>query len=201
MGRSQETQKRRREILGAALGAFHDHGYEKTTLADIRDRAGASIGSIYHHFSGKEQIFAALYLDAIADSQAFGLRALRGAENLEEGVRELVRSYLRWVKGHRELAAFVLSMRRTEFMQETERELDRMNGEFRVELEAWWAERDDAQVWRVTPDVLFAVLIGPSEEFARRWLRGKTSTSLRRAADILAEAAWLSLSALRSVKP
>jgi len=201
MGRSQETRKRRREILDAALGAFHDQGYEKTTLADIRDRAGASIGSIYHHFSGKEQIFAALYLDAIANTQAFGLRALRRAENLEDGVRALVGSYLRWVKGHRELAAFVLSMRRTEFMPETERELDRMNGEFRVALEAWWAERDDAQVWRVAPDLLFAVLIGPSEEFARRWLRGKTRTSFRHAADILAEAAWLSLDALRSGKP
>ena len=63
------------------------------------------------------------------------------------------------------------------------------------------AERDDAQVWRVAPDLLFAVLIGPSEEFARRWLRGKTRTSFRHAADILAEAAWLSLDALRSGKP
>ena len=73
MGRTENTEKRRREILAAALHCFDAHGYEKTTLADIRDGARASIGSIYHHFQDKEQIFAALNLEAIAPTQAFSL--------------------------------------------------------------------------------------------------------------------------------
>ncbi len=200
MGRTENTEKRRREILAAALHCFDAHGYEKTTLADIRDGARASIGSIYHHFQDKEQIFAALYLEAIAATQAFSLRALRRADNLEAGVRALVRSYLRWVHGHRELAGFVLTMRRAEFMQTADEELERMNREFRAELDTWLLECNSRQLPQIPPDLLWAVLIGPSEEFARRWLRGKTSTSLRRAADTLAEAAWRSLNGLRTIE-
>ena len=200
MGRTENTEKRRREILAAALHCFDAHGYEKTTLADIRDGARASIGSIYHHFQDKEQIFAALYLEDIAATHAFCLRALRRADNLEAGVRALVRSYLRWVHGHRELAGFVLTMRRAEFMQTADEELERMNREFRAELDTWLLECNSGQLPQIPPDLLWAVLIGPSEEFARRWLRGKTSTSLRRAADTLAEAAWRSLNGLRTIE-
>jgi AcrR family transcriptional regulator len=201
MGRAENTLRRRREILEAALACFHVLSYEKTTLADISDRANASIGSIYHLFAGKEQLFSALYLEAIAETQAFSLRALHRAKSAEDGVRALVRSYLRWVSRNRELAGYLLTMRRAEFMREAEPELERRNAAFRGELGRWYATR---QAGRELPDIgtdlLLAILIGPSEEFARRWLRGKTTTSLRDAGDTLATAAWLSLRGLRKVQ-
>jgi hypothetical protein len=49
-------------------------------------------------------------------------------------------------------------------------------------------------------DLTLALLLGPSEDFARRWLRGKTTTPLRRAADELAGAAWASLHQLAARK-
>ena len=38
-----------------------------------------------------------------------------------------MRSYLRWVSQNRELAGYLLTMRRAEFMSEVEVELERMN--------------------------------------------------------------------------
>jgi len=38
-------------------------------MADIRVRARASIGSIYHHFRSKEQLAAALYVEGLRDYQ------------------------------------------------------------------------------------------------------------------------------------
>ena len=198
MGRADNTLRRRREILDAALACFHVLSYEKTTLADISDHANASIGSIYHLFSGKEQLFSALYLEAIAEAQAFGLRALHRAKSPEEGVRALVRSYLRWVSKNRELAGYLLTMRRAEFMSEAAPELERMNAAFRGEFGHWFATRQAGrELPAIATDLLLAILVGPSEEFARRWLRGKTTTSLRDAGDTLATAAWLSLRGLR----
>ncbi len=198
MGRADKTLRRRREILDAALACFHVLSYEKTTLADISDRANASIGSIYHLFAGKEQLFSALYLEAIGEAQAFGLRALHRAKSPEEGVRALVRSYLRWVSKNRELAGYLLTMRRAEFMSEAEPELERMNAAFRREFGRWFATRQAGrELPTIATDLLLAILVGPSEEFARRWLRGKTTTSLRDAGDTLATAAWLSLRGLR----
>jgi AcrR family transcriptional regulator len=197
MGRAENTLRRRREILEAALVCFHALGYEKTTLSDISETAGASIGSIYHLFTSKEQLFAALYLEAIAASQDATIRALRRARNAEEGVRALVCSYLRWVSRNRELAGYLLTMRRAEFMSEAEPELDRLNAAFHDALRGWIEERraDDA-LPDVDLDLVLAILGGPTQDFARRWLVGQTSTSLREASETLARAAWLSLSGL-----
>jgi AcrR family transcriptional regulator len=195
--REESTLARREEILRAALECFHDLGYERTTIDTIKARAKVSTGSIYHHFSSKEQLFAALYLDAIRDAQAFGLRALRQAKSGEQGVRALVGSYLRWISREPKKAAFLLTMRRAEFMGEVEAELEALNHEFRTTLADWM----DQHVGRgrlplAKMDVLMALLVGPSEEFARRWLRGKTSTSLKESAALLGDAAWNALRAL-----
>ena len=53
---------RKQEILQAALACFTEFGVEATTIEMIRDRSGASIGSVYHHFGNRERIIAALYL-------------------------------------------------------------------------------------------------------------------------------------------
>ena len=63
MSRERASERRKREILEAALACFGELGYEKTTLAEIRARSEASTGSIYHHFRSKEHLFAALYLE------------------------------------------------------------------------------------------------------------------------------------------
>ena len=201
MGRADNTRRRKREILDAALSCFHVLSYEKTTLADISANANASIGSIYHLFAGKEQLFAALYVDAIADAQTFSLRALRRAKSAEDGVRALVRSYLRWVSKNRELAGYLLTMRRAEFMSDAEPDIERMNAAFRLEFKSWLATSGaNRELPAIGTDMLLAILVGPSEEFARRWLRGKTTTSLRAASDTLAKAAWLSLCGLRELQ-
>lgn len=198
MGRAENTERRRREILDAALACFDALGYEKTTVADISAHADASIGSIYHLFPGKEQLFAALYLEAIGESQRYCMRALRRAKGLEQGVHALVRSYLRWVSRSRELAGYLLTMRRAEFMSEAEVELERMNARFRNELRGWLEEQHaERELPPIGMDVLLAILVGPSQDFARRWLGGSTTTSLRDAGDLLAKSAWLSLRGLR----
>jgi AcrR family transcriptional regulator len=192
MVRTDDTRRRRAEILTAALACFEAEGYERTTLWKVRDRSGASIGSIYHHFGSKEEIFAALYLEAVADSQAAALRALRRADNLGDGVRALVRSYLRWVDRHRARAAVVLTLRRAELAAAAEARLEAMNEAFHAEVRTRLDALDEG-LPDGPLDVLFASLVGPSEAFARRWLRGGTTTSLRRAADLLADAAARSL--------
>jgi AcrR family transcriptional regulator len=195
--REESTSARRAEILGAALECFQELGYEKTTIADIKARAQVSTGSIYHHFSSKEQLFAELYLEAIRDTQAFSLRALKSAKSAEEGVRALVGSYLRWVRREPEKATFLLTMRRAEFMGEVEAELEALNHELRKALAEWTEQhvrRGELPLLKM--DVLMALLVGPSEDFARRWLRGKASTSLKESADLLGDAAWSALRAL-----
>ena len=47
---------RRTQIIEAAIDCFLDHGYTNTSMSDIIKASGLSSGSIYSHFSGKEDI-------------------------------------------------------------------------------------------------------------------------------------------------
>src|ERR671927_1577819 len=91
---------RRREILDAALEVFTERGYHRAGIEEIRDRSGASIGSIYHHFGGKEEIAAALYVEGMADYQRSLSETVRATSGAEALVREMVRNHLRWVRAN-----------------------------------------------------------------------------------------------------
>ena len=47
---------RRAQILEAAISCFLEKGYTNTSMSDIIKASGLSSGSIYSHFSGKEDI-------------------------------------------------------------------------------------------------------------------------------------------------
>ncbi len=115
--RARATDRRKRDILRAALRCYAELGYEKTTMADICEASGASIGSVYHHFKSKDQLFAALYLDGIRRTQEVALEALLPERDPERGGVRLVSSYLEWVRANRRLASYLLTLRRAEFME------------------------------------------------------------------------------------
>jgi len=47
-------------VLDAALELFSTQGYRATTLRQIAERAGLSVGNIYHHFPNKDAIYQRL---------------------------------------------------------------------------------------------------------------------------------------------
>src|SRR5450755_2843208 len=57
-GRTAQTQ---RALLDAAREVFAEQGFSDASIADVVDRAGSSVGSLYHHFGGKSELFIALW--------------------------------------------------------------------------------------------------------------------------------------------
>ena len=47
-------------ILEAALDVFREHGYERTPVRMIAERAGVPISTLYAHIKGKEELFLEL---------------------------------------------------------------------------------------------------------------------------------------------
>src|ERR1700692_544606 len=105
--RKQASGYRKHEILDAALRCFLKHGVEATTIEQIRQASGASLGSIYHHFGSKEAIALAVYAGAVQEYQAHVLQQLRAANSAQAGVRAMVTAHLEWNEANANLSLYL----------------------------------------------------------------------------------------------
>ncbi len=76
MQREEKSERSRRQVLDAALYLFAHQGFRATSVREIAERAGVSIGNLYHHFADKEAIFKALLAELweITESPRFPFR-------------------------------------------------------------------------------------------------------------------------------
>lgn len=101
-GKTRKKQIRgeytRLSLLEAATQLFAKNGYEGTSIKMMTNAAGASVGSFYHHFKDKADIFA-----QVVDSGSIAMRRfLREVRNLPLGVSIEERAY----KAHSALLDF-----------------------------------------------------------------------------------------------
>jgi AcrR family transcriptional regulator len=80
-----KRQRRRTEILHAALHAFRQRGYHVTTLDDIAEQLGVRKTALYHYFPDKEAILYACHRESLAELS----RILTGARALDTAVERL----------------------------------------------------------------------------------------------------------------
>ena len=71
---------RRQQILAAAQRCFTRNGFQATSMADIFAEAGLSAGSVYSHFTGKDEIITAIADDVIDTITATAGAALAGGQ-------------------------------------------------------------------------------------------------------------------------
>jgi AcrR family transcriptional regulator len=106
--RTDATQLR---ILDAATEVFSARGFSAATMADIVEHSGASIGSIYHHFGGKKELFLAIYDRLSADVELRVTEAARDATELDsqQAFASHVRAYLQAIWENRRAAMMMAS--------------------------------------------------------------------------------------------
>lgn len=59
--RARQAEATRTLLIEVATRNFTEHGYAETSIDDIIQQAGVARGALYHHFSGKEALFRAVY--------------------------------------------------------------------------------------------------------------------------------------------
>lgn len=84
---AQRTESTRARLLQVARRMFAAHGYQAVPAEDLVREAGLTRGALYHHFGGKDGLFAALYeqiqqevtarIDTAADREPDAWSALR----------------------------------------------------------------------------------------------------------------------------
>jgi AcrR family transcriptional regulator len=104
----------RAALLAAARQVFAAAGFMEANIADVVARAGASVGSLYHHFGGKAELYLAVFEDYQARQEERAATAVRAAR--AEGVGDPIelfiagaRAYLHGCWEERDLARLFLT--------------------------------------------------------------------------------------------
>jgi AcrR family transcriptional regulator len=65
--RDRQAAATHEHLVTVARERFTEQGYAATSIEDIVQRAGVAKGALYHHFSGKDALFRAVYDAVLAD--------------------------------------------------------------------------------------------------------------------------------------
>ncbi|MGI5164557.1 TetR/AcrR family transcriptional regulator [Spirillospora sp. CA-253888] len=69
----------RQALLSAAQRVFADRGYADAGIAEIVERSGISVGSLYHHYGGKAGLYLALYEELSGEQEKRAAEAVAAA--------------------------------------------------------------------------------------------------------------------------
>jgi AcrR family transcriptional regulator len=59
--KAEQAQETRALLIVAARELFGERGYSGTSIEDVAERVGVTIGALYHHFRDKRALFQAVY--------------------------------------------------------------------------------------------------------------------------------------------
>jgi AcrR family transcriptional regulator len=182
---------RKDDILQAALACFSEQGVDATTIEMIRDRSGASIGSLYHHFGNKERIIAALYLEGVGGYARLLEAGFARVDGAEACIKLLVGCYVDWVLANPDWARFILHSRGRVEASELGEQLREANRLQHGRIDEVLRPYREAGAYREMPrDCFVSVVIGPVQDFTRNWLAGRTRSSLADCRELFMQVAW-----------
>jgi AcrR family transcriptional regulator len=98
--KEKEFRFRRAEILEQAEKLFTMKGFHETTMAEIACESGFSTGSLYHFFSGKEELYSIIVLEKVDLMYAEILDAVSREQPIRGKIKALVSSHFAYVERH-----------------------------------------------------------------------------------------------------
>lgn len=98
-GQVTDPDSARGRLLRNASRLFREKGYERTTVRDIARAVGIQSGSIFHHFSSKEDILRAVMSEALLYFTGMLAEAIDAAGDPEDRLRACIRSELQFTVG------------------------------------------------------------------------------------------------------
>ena len=91
----------RQKVLQTAYQLFLEKGYHATSIRDISQRCGLTIGGVYNHFSGKGDIFEAVLAENHPFRQVNEAIELAQGDTVEALVHDMARRMVEALGAHR----------------------------------------------------------------------------------------------------
>ena len=90
-----KRERRRAEILRAALRAFREKGYHSTTLDDIAEHVGVCKTALYHYFPDKEAILYECHRESLAEVRRLLAIAGKSTDSASARLSLVIREHVR----------------------------------------------------------------------------------------------------------
>lgn len=188
------SRSSRQRALAAALELFDAQGVAGTTIEQVRDRAGLSIGSLYHHFGSRDGLVAALYDDLLARYRAMIAEELGSREDARALLDGFVQAHIGWAVTNPAAARFLAGHRRDPAVARDETRLQQGTTDFLRPLLARLKPAISAgSIRSLPPELLLSLVIGPVQTWLRLWLDGQTGLKPETAAKRIADLVWAAL--------
>ncbi len=189
--------------MTAALDCFTTKGFSESSMADIQERSGASMGSIYHHFESKERLAAALYLEGLKGVHGAIRGVIAETEQAEEGIKGLVQAYIDWFMQHPDLGHYLFQGMGAQYLEVEGEKIREETAMLRRDLGGWLRPHIElGKIARLPVELYSPLMLGPTREFLQQWLVNRrrhnadgpdSPANLSESSKALAEAAWKAL--------
>lgn len=94
-------------ILAAGETLFRERNYAEVTMDQIAEASRLTKGALYHHFSGKEELYLALFNNDLDAKRALFSRAIGSGRGCRERLKRLTEAFLRLPREKRQIIKLV----------------------------------------------------------------------------------------------
>ena len=98
--RSQAKADRREALLDAAASLFAERGFTRVSLEELGAAAGVSGPAVYRHFDGKQDVLAAILVDASSNLRSGAQRVIESATTPRAALESLVQFHVDFALGN-----------------------------------------------------------------------------------------------------
>jgi AcrR family transcriptional regulator len=177
----------REKLTAAALELFTAQGYERTSVHEICQQSGVSNGSFFHHFGSKEGLALEVYLKERRSYWDAAVTAMeRHADDPVEGVVAAMRAALDYQEANPDRHNFMIECANANWMRAHAAAVTELNVEFAVRFLHWAEPHMEAgRLQAHAPEVIAALVFGPSQWLTRSWHTGLSETPPTAYADAL----------------
>lgn len=169
-------------LLAIAAHLFREQGFERTTVRDIGKQAGILPGSIFHHFTSKDEILRTVMRESINLNLARMRATLPDARSLEEELRILIRWELYANHGETGEAWSVLINEWRSLSEDGQAEMLQLRREYDELWMSALSRARDRELVALEPRVLRRLLAG-ALHWTSHWFRPERGLSLDQLTD------------------
>lgn len=89
---TERLPSKRERLVESARGLFHEQGVQRTTLAEVAERAQVPLGNVYYYFKSRDELIAAV-LDCYQEQAAILIQVFERHRSPATRLKALVRNW------------------------------------------------------------------------------------------------------------